>query len=116
MPDFESVELAAAVRAVRDELVRAAAAAEGESVRFEVGEIQMEFEVELRHEAGARGGFKAWVITADADARTTRSRTHRVAFTLTPKDAQTGRGVEIGNNSPGDTSHFGSVGDENTRP
>jgi NTP-dependent ternary system trypsin peptidase co-occuring protein len=107
VPDFDSVELAAAVRAVRDELVRAAEAAEDESVRFDVGEIQMEFEVELRHDAGAKGGFKAWVVSAGTDARVARGRTHRVAFTLTPKYATTGLGVEIGNNSPGDTGHFG---------
>ncbi|WP_314176615.1 trypco2 family protein [Streptomyces winkii] len=108
MPDFDSIELAAAVRAIRDELVSAAAAAEDEPVRFDVGEIQMEFAVELRHDAGTKGGFKAWVVSADADARTARSRTHRVAFTLTPKDVTTGRAVEIGNDSPGDTSGFGS--------
>jgi hypothetical protein len=109
--DFESVELAAAVRAVRDELVRASADAEGETVRFDVGEIEMEFAVELRHDAGAKGGFKAWVVSADADARTSRARTHRVAFTLTPRNAVTGRGVEIGADSPGKTGDFGSVGD-----
>ena len=109
MPDFVSVELATAVKAIRDELVRAAAAAEEEPVLFDVGEIQMEFMVELRHDVGAKGGFKAWVVTAGADARTALGSTHRVAFTLTPKDAATGRSVEIGNNAPGDTSHFGAL-------
>lgn len=109
MSDSPDIELAAAVGAVRDELVRAAAAAEGEAVRFDVGEIQMEFAVELRQEAGVKGGFKAWVVTGDAEARAGRTRTHRVAFTLTPRNTTTGRGVEIGNDSPGDTSRLGSV-------
>src|SRR5205085_12239877 len=79
-----------------------------ESVRFEVGPIQMEFAVGLRHEADAKGGIKAWVLTADAEAKTARTRTHRIAFTLTPKDAETGGGVEIGNVARGDTSRFRS--------
>lgn len=116
MPDFDSVELAAAVRAVRDELMNAAEAADGETVRFDVGEIQMEFAVELRHDAGAKGGFKAWVVSADAEARTSRSRTHRVAFTLTPRNAETGGRVEIGSASPGDTSRFGAVEDPSPGP
>ncbi|MEU6574752.1 trypco2 family protein [Streptomyces sp. NPDC046805] len=109
MPDFENIELAAAVTAIRNQLTDAAAAGAAESVRFEVGPIQMEFEVELRREAGAKGGVKAWVVSADADAKVSQGRTHRVAFTLTPKDATTGHGVEIGNDSGGDTSRFGSV-------
>lgn len=116
MPDFDSVGLAAAVRAVRDELVHAAAAAEGETVRFDVGEIQMEFAVELRHDAGAKGGFKAWVVSADAEARTARSRTHRVAFTLTPRNTDTGGSVEIGHDAFGDTSRFEAVGQNRPEP
>ncbi len=110
MPDdFDDIELVAAVRAVRDQLMDAAAAGAEEPMRFEVGPIQMEFTVELRREAGAKAGIKAWVVNADTEARASRTRTHRIAFTLTPKDTATGRGVEIGNDAPGDTGGFGAV-------
>ncbi|GAA3799903.1 hypothetical protein GCM10022403_037540 [Streptomyces coacervatus] len=111
MPDFQDIELAAAVRAIRDQLMAAATAGAAESVRFEVGPIEMEFAVELRREAGAKGGVKAWLVTADTEARAARTRTHRIAFTLTPKDAATGAGVEIGNSTPGDADGFGAVGE-----
>ncbi|PBC86437.1 hypothetical protein SAMN05428945_6017 [Streptomyces sp. 2224.1] len=109
MPDFDDIELAAAVRAVRDQLMDAAASGAGEPMRFEVGPIQMEFTVELRREAGAKGGVKAWVVNADTEARASRTRTHRITFTLTPKNTATGTGVEIGNDAPGDTGRLGAV-------
>lgn len=108
MPDFQDIELAAAVRAIRDGLMQAATAGAGEAVRFDVGPIQMEFTVELRREAGAKGGVKAWVVNADADTKASRTRTHRIAFTLTPKDAA-GGSLEVGNDTHGDTSRFDSV-------
>ena len=110
MSDFEEIELSAAVRAVREQLVLAAAEGAGSAVRFEVGPIQMEFAVEIRREAGARGGVKAWVLTAEAEAKASRGSTHRVSFTLTPKDAATGGDLEIGDTADGGTSRFGRAG------
>lgn len=101
------IELSAAVRAIRRELTEAAAQAEGEQVRFEVGPIEMEFTVELTHEAGVKGGVRAWVLSAGADARASHAATHRISVTLTPKDATTGGPVEIGNPDLGRTSRFG---------
>lgn len=79
------IELADAVAAVRDELVEAAARGCGELVGFVVGPIEMEFAVELRADAKAKVGFKAWVTSAEVEAGVARGRTHRVTFTLTPK-------------------------------
>jgi hypothetical protein len=64
--------------------------------------------VELRREAGAKGGVKAWVLSAEAEASASRATTHRVSFTLTPKDAVTGGPVEVGNDRPAGTSRFGA--------
>lgn len=88
------LELAQAVTLVRDELLRAAAAGADRELRFEVGPIGMEFTVELREDARARGGFRAWVVSAEADAGLSRARTHKVTFTLTPRTADGGP-VEI---------------------
>ncbi|TDU05741.1 hypothetical protein EDD99_4272 [Streptomyces sp. 846.5] len=108
MSDFSEIELSTAVRAVREQLVRAAADAAGAPIRFEVGPIQMDFAVELRREAGAKGGVKAWVLSAEAEAKASRATTHRVSFTLTPKDAATGAPVEVGDDRPAGTSRFGA--------
>ena len=106
MSDFEKIELSAAVRAIREELTQAAADGAGEAVRFEVGPIEMEFTVELTREASAKGGVRAWVMTAEAEAKAARGTTHRVTFTLTPKDA-TGGSIDIGNSTPANTTRFG---------
>lgn len=73
------IELADAVESIRDQLIDAATRATGRPVSFEVGDIQMEFTLELRRETKGGAKVKAWVVEAGADAsrstaRTTRSR------------------------------------------
>jgi hypothetical protein len=108
MSDFGDVELSVAVQAIRDELLQAAADGVDKEVRFEVGPIQMEFEVEIRREIGARGGVKAWLLSASADTKRTSTRSHRISFTLTPKNAKSGGNLEVGNANMGDLGKFNS--------
>jgi NTP-dependent ternary system trypsin peptidase co-occuring protein len=79
------IELADAVAALRDELLEAAARGAGHGLAFTVGPVQLEFAVELRADVKAKAGFKAWVVTGEAEGGVGRSRTHRVAVTLTPQ-------------------------------
>src|SRR4051812_49421658 len=80
------IELADAVAVVRGELLEAAQRGADEDVAFVVGPIEMEFTVELRTDANAKAGFKAWVLaSAEAGAGVSRGRTHKVKLTLTPK-------------------------------
>jgi len=79
------IELADAVAVVRDELLTAAARGAGADVEFVVGPVELEFSVELKADAKAKTGFKAWVISGDVEAGVGRARTHRVKVTLTPK-------------------------------
>lgn len=81
------IELATAVAALRDELIDAATHGLGHDIELVVGPIELEFTVELRHDAKAKAGFKAWVISADAEAGASRGRTQRVTLTLTPRRA-----------------------------
>ncbi|MEU6854984.1 trypco2 family protein [Actinacidiphila alni] len=110
MPDdapgtpVDAIELADAVDAIRQGLTAGAARGAGQAIRFEVGEIHMEFAVTLERTRGGRGGVKAWVIDAGADATRTTGRTHTVSFTLRPKDTATGGDVEISAPDPGDAS------------
>lgn len=90
---MESVDipLVDAVAAVRDELVAAAARGGAHpDVVFAVGPVEMEFEVELRADATAKAGFKLWAVGAETQAGVSRGRTHRVSFTLTPRNARGG--------------------------
>ncbi len=102
-----AVELDRAVQAIRDGLIAAAEQAEGQDLTFELGDIQMEFTVELRKELKGGGKVKAWVLEAGADATRTSARTHRVAFTLKPKDNRTGDPWKVGNENQGSVAGFG---------
>jgi hypothetical protein len=93
---FTGLELADAVEAVRQGLMTGAARGTGSAVRFEVSEIRMEFTVQLSRAATDRGGARAWVVEAGAERTRTAGHTHVVAFTMRPKDTQTGGYVELG--------------------
>ncbi|MEE1738163.1 trypco2 family protein [Streptomyces sp. BE147] len=105
--DFDGIELADAVESIRNQLVEAATRATGLPLAFAVGDIQMEFTLELRKEAKAGGKVKAWVVEAGADASRATGRTHKVALTLTPRNAVTGEAWEIGHEDGGSTAYFG---------
>ncbi|MFF4838345.1 trypco2 family protein [Streptomyces sp. NPDC001315] len=79
------IELADAVAAMRDELLQAAARGAGQDLTFKVGPVELEFAVELRTDAKAKAGFKAWVVTGDVETGLVRARTHRVKIGLTPQ-------------------------------
>lgn len=108
--DFDRIELADAIDSVRAQLVDAAARGTGQPLAFELGDIQMEFTLELRKEVKGGGKVKAWVVEAGADASRTSGHTHKVAFTLKPRDARTGTSWKVGNEDPGSTSQFGTGG------
>ncbi|MFI5556635.1 trypco2 family protein [Streptomyces sp. NPDC051738] len=106
------IELADVVGSVRDGLVAAASRGAGNGLRFELGEIQMEFTVEVRRDARARSGVKAWVVDAGAEAGVSRAHTHKVSFTLKPRNTATGQDWLIAADDEGDVSGFpAAVGD-----
>ncbi|MFJ3310763.1 trypco2 family protein [Streptomyces sp. NPDC086549] len=111
--DFEGVQLGDAVQSLRDELLDAAGRGAGQSVRFAVDSIELEFTVELRKGVSGSAGVKAWVVTAGSDVSRTRVDTHHVKLVLRPKDATTGRELEIGSADLGGTANFGRAASAN---
>ncbi|WP_333732967.1 trypco2 family protein [Streptomyces sp. IBSBF 3010] len=75
---------------------------------FAVGPVEMEFEVELRADASVKAGFKLWAVGAETQAGVSRGRTHRVSFTLTPRNVHGGDLLVSGSpdrpDGPGDLS------------
>ncbi|MGW0712639.1 trypco2 family protein [Streptomyces sp. NPDC002643] len=106
-PEPPRIELADAVQSIRDELLTAARRSAGQDVVFELGEIQMEFTVELRREIKAGTRVKAWVLDAGADGAYADTRTHKVSFTLRAHDARTGGPLKVSNDTEGSVSDFG---------
>lgn len=84
---MNEIELADAVSALRDSLLDAVGKAGSTEVSFVVGPIEMEFAVEVRSDAKVKGGIKAWLISADAEAGISRNRVQRVKVSLSPKTA-----------------------------
>ncbi|MFD3517822.1 trypco2 family protein [Streptomyces sp. NPDC058657] len=107
--EFDGIELAEAVESVRSQLLAATARGAGQDIAFTVGDIQLEFTVELRKEFKGGTKVKAWVIEAGADAARSTGRTHKVSLTLKPKVRATGSDLDVANVRPADTGDFGDV-------
>ncbi|MFJ8470508.1 trypco2 family protein [Kitasatospora sp. NPDC094011] len=109
MDAFHEIELTQAVAALRQQLVEAAVAGNGEELRFDVKDLTLEFSVELRKDAQAKAGFKAWVVSGDTSASLGRHKAHRVALTLEPRRASDGSSWKIGNQDAADLGGFGET-------
>lgn len=103
---LHEVELVEAVAALREQLVEAAAAGAGAELTFGVKELTLEFTVELRKDAHAKGGFKAWVVSGEATAGLARHSTQRITLTLEPVHHATSGRWEIGNTDAPDLGAF----------
>ncbi|MGX1562884.1 trypco2 family protein [Streptomyces sp. NPDC055506] len=103
---LENVELTAAVQGLRDQLIASVESSNGQSIRFEVEEINLEFSVELRRDANVKAGFKAWVVSSDAQVGVARSATHKISVKLRPKNFEDGQPVEIGSSVEVDIDDF----------
>jgi Trypsin-co-occurring domain 2 len=89
------VGLAETVRGLRAELIAAQAQAPGDTVRFELGPIEMEFGLTVSRDVDGKAGVRIGVVTLGAGGSISSESVHRVKFVLTPKDAQTGGALEI---------------------
>lgn len=78
------VDLADAVRVVREQLDAARVTGAGESTRFEVGGVEIEFAVEVTKDARAEGGVRLGVVSFGAAGGVSAASTHRVRLTLSP--------------------------------
>ncbi|WP_030043376.1 trypco2 family protein [Streptomyces resistomycificus] len=94
------IELADAVQTIRDELLTAARRSTGHDIVFELGDIQMEFTVEMRREAKAGAKVKACLYVY-------KRQTHKVSVTLRAQDARTGAPLKVRNGTEGSVDAFG---------
>jgi Trypsin-co-occurring domain 2 len=72
----ERLNITEAVAALRAELAEAILASSEESIRFEVGEIELAFEVAV--ERSASGGIRFWVVEIGAGGSSTETHTVRI--------------------------------------
>ncbi|MEW2345003.1 MULTISPECIES: trypco2 family protein [Streptomyces] len=81
-----AVELAEAIESLRAQLDTARRLAPADGLRFEVGPVELDFQVELVSGAEVSGGAKFYVLSAGGRQQEERRTTHSVRLTLTPRD------------------------------
>lgn len=89
------VGLADAIQQVRVELAAAMAASAGETLRFELGTVEVEFAMTVHRQAGGAVGLNVAVASANASGGRSSESLHRLTLTLLPKDVTTGRAPEV---------------------
>jgi Trypsin-co-occurring domain 2 len=95
MPVTDSwVGLADAVKGIRTELEAATSEGDGKRIQFEVGQIELEFSVDVRKDAKADAGVRIWVVSAGAGGGVTSDSMNRVKVVLNPVTSD-GRQLKI---------------------
>jgi hypothetical protein len=83
--------LAQAIGGIRAELTEAMASATDEQLRFDVGDVELEFTVDVRRDRQAKGGVRVWVADLGGGGGTVRGSANRLKVILHPVDSVTGR-------------------------
>lgn len=81
------VELAELIGDLRDELTKAAAAANPQGLRFELGPVGLEVTVAVSKEARPGAKVRFWVVEAGVDGSVNRTGTQKITLTLQPTNA-----------------------------
>lgn len=78
------IELKDSIAALRKELIESIIAGQDEKLLFEVGEVMMEFHVEVERSGEAKGGIKFWVVELGAGGTDKDKAIHKVTIPLKP--------------------------------
>jgi hypothetical protein len=84
MADEVEIPLANAIRALRREIVEAVRAGSGEEIRFALGPVELELQVEAAREVGGEAGVKFWLVSIGGKGSRSSGTSHTVRLTLTP--------------------------------
>lgn len=88
------IELADAIRDLREQLIIAAQESKQSEIQFELGPIELELQVAASKEAGVDGGVKWLVFNAGANSNFSSGATQTLKLTLNPKDRK-GESISI---------------------
>lgn len=84
MAEPRRIGLQEAIAALRAELIESVEVSRGERLRFEVGEITMEFQLEVERSVEAKGGIQFWVVELGAGGAVKDKDVHKVVIPLKP--------------------------------
>src|SRR5258708_5750536 len=84
--DDVAVGLADAIAALRRELTIAMKAGQNqdEDVRFQLGAVELEFQLDVKRDAEAKGGVKFWVVSLEGKGHLARDTRNRIKLSLHP--------------------------------
>jgi hypothetical protein len=82
--DRPPIALASAVRALRAELQEAIRVGAGEELRFALGPVELELQVQAAWEGGGEAAIKFWVVSIGAKGGRSSEATHTLRLSLTP--------------------------------
>jgi Trypsin-co-occurring domain 2 len=89
---MKKLELAEVIKALRTELYQAKQNAEGESIRFNVDTVDVEFETTVEYvgtaEAGGKIKFYVFNVDAKGSAEYKNATTHKIKLSLKPVDEE----------------------------
>lgn len=86
--ELGGLDLASVLRQLRAELNEAMDAAEGERLRFELGQVDVSLTVTVGQEAAPGAKIRFWVVDAGANAKISREAVQEIKLALIPRDMQ----------------------------
>ena len=89
------IDIGSAIDALRAQLTDARRRGADEDLRFELGDVTVEFGVEARKEGSGDAGVRFGVVSLGAKGSVSKSATHKVIINLKPR-TRTGESVDIG--------------------
>jgi hypothetical protein len=92
---MDRIGLKETIENLRSELSKSIVAAEDESLRFRVGEVTLELQLEVERATCGSGGIQFWVVSLSGEASKASTFTHKLSLSLTPVTAD-GRPVLTG--------------------
>jgi NTP-dependent ternary system trypsin peptidase co-occuring protein len=84
MPEEISAGLAETIRALRSQLSDAMDEGRGKDLLFELGDVELEFQVGVTKDTSAEGGVRFWILSLGAKGSVAAEATHRIALKLKP--------------------------------
>ena len=84
------IALAEMIEQLRHELQQAVRAGKDEDIRFKLGEVTLEAQVEVTKEGDAKAGVKFWVVDVGAAGTASKAVTQKIVLKLQPVDKSGG--------------------------
>ena len=91
-----NIELADAIQALRNELIKAQQSKDSKEILFQIEDVELEVQFQASKLAGAETGIKFWLVSLGAKGEHSSTDTHTIKLKLQALTSE-GGDVKIGN-------------------